>query len=426
MSVPKTLPGFRDHFPDEIFVRNYLFEAWRRVAGHYGFVEYEGALLEPTELYRKKSGDEILSQLFHFTDPGGREVALRPEVTPSLARMLATRPKDFRKPLKWFQMGSCFRAEKPQKGRRREFIQFNLDILGEPGPSADAELIALSIDLMRDLGFTEKEFVVRLSSRQAWDGFLRGRGFDDAGVGTALSAIDRMEKDPQGAEKALAPLGLTLDEIRAFIDDPAHAREALAPVTDELAARGLERFIRPDLTVVRGLAYYTGTVFEIFDASGSMRAIAGGGRYDSLLSLVSDGKLDLPAAGFAMGDVVIANLIAESGEPRMRMEAWRARQSAADVYVIIAAPERRKDALATVQQLRDAGLSVDFPLGSAKFGKQFQAAEAAGARVGVIIGNEFPDLAVKHLATRREVPATPGTLLATVRDLLDAPGPLIA
>lgn len=427
MAAPKSLPGFRDHYPEDLRVRAYLDAAWRRVARRYGFIEYDGPILEPTELYRKKSGDEIVSQLYHFEDRAGREVALRPEVTPSLARMVASRPKDYRLPMKWWQGGPCFRGERRQKGREREFLQFNADILGEAGPGADAELIALAIDFMRDLGFTQKDFAVRLSSRAAWESYLAGRGLNEGGIATALAAIDRIEKDPGRAEEMLEPTGLDLAAIRDFIASPDAAREALAPVIEELGARGVDGFIRPDLAVVRGLAYYTGVVFEVFDIAGEHRAIAGGGRYDGLLATVSDGKVDLPAAGFGMGDVVIANLIAESDEPRLRLESWIAGQAAADVYVLVADPDRRADALATVQQLRDDGLTVDLPLGKAKFNKQFQSAEAVGARVGVIVGSEFPDLSVKDLATRRQVAATPGTLLVTVREMLDSPpGPLIA
>jgi histidyl-tRNA synthetase len=215
--------------------------------------------------------------------------------------------------------------------------------------------------------------------------------------------------------------------VAAFIADPENARAALAPVLYDLAARGMADWVTPDLSIVRGLAYYTGTVFEVFDAAGEMRAVAGGGRYDNLLSVISDGKVDLPAIGFAMGNIVVLDLINQTGEPKMRLDAWLQRQSAADVFVIIADESKRPEALATVQQLRSAGFSTDYPLGAARFNKQFQAADAARATVAVIIGTEYPDLSVKHLSSRREIKATPGTLLPTVKELLDGPpGPLIA
>src|ERR1043166_2342382 len=166
------LPGFRDFFPEDCAQRNYILAHWREVCRRYGFVEYDGPVLETEELYRKKSGDEIVKQLFNFTDKGERAVAMRPEMTPTLARMVAARERDFRKPMKWFSMPQCFRYEKQQRGRLREFYQLNADIIGEPSVAADAEMIALTIDVLRSLGFTENDFVVRLSSRDVWLGFV--------------------------------------------------------------------------------------------------------------------------------------------------------------------------------------------------------------------------------------------------------------
>lgn len=427
MAAIPTPPGFHDFYPDDLLVRHYLFEVWRGVARRYGFVEYEAPVVEMTDLYRRKSGDEILSQLFHFTDQGNREIALRPELTPSLARMVAARPNDFRKPLKWFEIGACFRGEKPMRGRRREFIQFNADILGDPSPAADAELIALVIDVLRDLGFLATDIKFRLSSRAAWQSFLDRQGITTENSAAVLGCIDKRERDPKGSAEKLAALGVADADVAAFIADPENARVALAPVLDDLAARGMADWVTPDLSIVRGLAYYTGTVFEVFDAAGEMRAVAGGGRYDNLIHVISDGKVDLPAIGFAMGNIVVLDLIQQTGEPKMRLDAWLQSQSAADVFVIIADENQRPAALATVQQLRNAGFSTDFPLGAARFNKQFQAADAVRATVAVIIGTEYPDLSVKHLSSRREIKATPGTLLATVRELLDGPpGPLIA
>ena len=427
MATIPTPPGFHDFYPDDLRVRTYLFDVWRRVARRYGFVEYEAPMVEMTELYRRKSGDEILSQLFHFVDQGGREIALRPELTPSLARMVAARPNDFRKPIKWFEIGQCFRGEKPMRGRRREFIQFNADILGETSPGADAELIALVIDVLRELGFGAGDIKFRLSSRAAWQSFLSHHGVAEENTTAVLGLIDKRERDPHGSAEKLAALGVADADVAAFIANPDNARAALAPILADLEARGMGGFVSPDLSIVRGLAYYTGTVFEVFDAACSMRAVAGGGRYDNLVSLISDGKVDLPAIGFAMGNIVVLDLIAQCGEAKMRLDAWLQLQNAADVFVIIADESRRADALATVQQLRTAGHSTDFAIVPAKFGKQFQSADAVRATVAVIIGSEYPDLAVKHLSSRREIKATAGTLLPTVAELLASPpGPLIA
>jgi histidyl-tRNA synthetase len=191
--------------------------------------------------------------------------------------------------------------------------------------------------------------------------------------------------------------------VRKFIADPAAEHAALRSLTDDLAARGLEGFVELDMTIVRGLAYYTGFVFEVFDRSKKERAIAGGGRYDKLLHLMSDGKVDLPALGFGMGDVVLGNLIDDTPHAAEKMRAWIAAHHAADIYVVIAKEERRADALAIVQQLRDAGYRADFPLAAAKVGKQFQTAEQLGARLAVLVGDEWPQVKIKTLASREEM-----------------------
>jgi histidyl-tRNA synthetase len=374
---------------------------WREVSRRYGFVEFDGPALESTDLYRKKNeaGAEILEQLYSFTDRGGREVALRPEMTPTLARMVAAREKHYRKPMKWFCVSNFFRHERQQKGRLREFLQFNADILGESSPQADAEILALAIDLMRAFGFTAEHFVVRLSDRKAWMDFLESRGCDEAACRTALACADKLEREPEEKLNAkLAPTGLTVADLKAFI--AAGSPEAFAPVLEALAARGLSGFVQPDLSIVRGLAYYTGVVFEIFDRSKNLRALAGGGRYDGLVKGLSDGAADLPAIGFGMGDVVLGHLIDETPAAAEKLQAALALTS--DVFVVIADESRRAEALQIVQTCRELGLSTDFPLKSAKVGKQFQEAENLGAIHAVVIGQEWPQIKLKHLATRAE------------------------
>lgn len=397
------LPGFRDFYPDDCARRNYILHTWREVARRYGFSEYDGPVLEPIELYRKKSGGELVGQLFDFTDKGKREVAMRPEMTPTLARMVAARERDFRKPLKWFCLPQFFRYEKQQRGRLREFYQLNCDIIGEPSVAADAELIALLIDVLRGFGFDETHFVVRVSDRNAWLQFATARGVSDDRVPEFLAIIDKMERASEAETSLkLAELGVTLDAVREFLRDPSSEATGLKALTHDLEARGLGRFVEVDLTIVRGLAYYTGFVFEVFDRAKKERALAGGGRYDQLLHLMSDGKTDLPALGFGMGDVVLANMIDDTAPAKTRMDAWIASQRAADIYVVIAKEERRADALAAVQQLRDAGLRVEYPLGPTKIGKQFQAAEQLGAHSAALFGDEWPQVKVKALATREE------------------------
>ncbi|HEX8310899.1 MAG TPA: histidine--tRNA ligase [Chthoniobacteraceae bacterium] len=397
------LPGFRDFYPEDCARRNYILHTWREVARRYGFVEYDGPVLEPIELYKKKSGGELVGQLFDFTDKGDRHVTLRPEMTPTLARMVAARERDFRKPLKWFCVPQFFRYEKQQRGRLREFYQLNCDIIGEASPAADAEMIALIIDVLRGFGFDESHFVVRVSDRGAWTQFATTRGVTEERVPEFLAVIDKLERAPEAeTRRKLEEFGITLETVRQFLSDPAAEAAGLKTILDDLSARGLGEYVELDLTIVRGLAYYTGFVFEVFDRAKKERALAGGGRYDQLLALMSDGKVNLPALGYGMGDVVLGNLIDDTPAAKAQMEAWISRQRAADVYLVIAKEERRTDALAAVQQLRDAGLKVEFPLVAAKVGKQFQTAEQLGAKTAVVFGDEWPQVKVKTLATREE------------------------
>ncbi len=408
------LPGFRDFYPDDCARRNYILTKWREVARRYGFVEYDGPVLEPMALYEKKSGGELVGQLFDFTDKGDRHVAMRPEMTPTLARMVAARERDFKKPLKWFCVPQFFRYEKQQRGRLREFYQLNCDIIGEASPAADAELIAVQIDMLRALGFSEKDFVVRLSSRTAWAQFFAQHGGREQDEYEFFQVVDKAERNPpEKTDAALAKFGITAEQVLAFMRSKTPTAE-LAAVLDDLTARGLRAFVEIDYAIVRGLAYYTGVVFEVFDRSLNERALSGGGRYDKLLGLMSDGKADLPALGFGMGDVVLANLIDDTPVAKALMDAWLVRERACDIYVVIAKEERRPDALALAQQLRDAGHRTDFPLSPAKVGKQFQTAEHLGARLAVLIGDEWPQVKVKTLATREEVLVPCGEVLAQI------------
>ena len=393
------LPGFRDFLPADCASRNYIFARWREVARRYGFVEWDGPVLEPTELYRKKSGDEIVGQLFNFTDKGEREVALRPELTPSLARIIAAHEREFKKPLKWFSIGSCFRYEKQQRGRLREHIQLNCDIIGETGLAADIELVALSIDILRAFGFSEKDFVVRISDREFWTDFLRSQNVAQDRWDEILQAIDKSEREPR--EKTIEKLGQLADPVLSILKDGGQS-EKLDQLVEGLRTRGLADFVDVDVRIVRGLAYYTGIVFELFDRTGKLRAVAGGGRYDNLIEQLSDGAAKLPAVGFAMGDVVLGELIKDRPTANQKMETTLRDESKTDIYVVIAKEERRADALAQVQQLRDGGYRVDYPLTSVKVGKQFQTAEDLGASTAILYGDEWPQVKVKTLATREE------------------------
>lgn len=423
----QSLPGFRDFTPRDCAVRNYLYETWRSVASRYGFSEYEAPMLESTELYLKKSGDELPTQLFRFNDQGERDVTLRPELTASLARIIAGNQRDYPKPMKWFEIGQCFRYEKQQRGRTREFIQFNADIIGEPGPGADAELIALSIDTMLTLGFSADDFVIRASDRASWLIFCEDHSITDT---TAfLQIIDKIERDkPEIIGEKLSKHGLTEAIVREFINNPDNASPAFKQIQENLTARGLGRYLELDLTIVRGLAYYTGTVFEIFDTQKSMRAIAGGGRYDDLINSISNGAVDLPCTGFAMGDVVIRNFIEETPQALMQMEKWLTTQASCDVYLIVADETKRLDAIRILAELRNAGIKTDATMAPAKINKQYQKAEQSGARFAVVFGGEYPELTVKILESRTETILRANTpVVEAVQKMLDGDdGPLLA
>ena len=398
------LPGFRDFAPQEYALRTYLFNTWRRVAHRYGFVEWEAPTIESTELYLKKSGGELPTQLFRFTDQGERDITVRPELTASLGRIAAAYQREYTKPLKWFEIGSCFRYEKPQKGRLREFVQFNADILGEAGPESDAELIALAVDCMREFGFTPQDFEVRISDREVWLRYAAEHGVPEEKTGDFLAVIDKFERDrPEYCQEKLDAFGMQRADLVEFIaNPPAGCSPRYDAVLAELTARGLQDYVKLDLSVVRGLAYYTGLVFEIFDKGHTLRAVAGGGRYNGLVNTLSAGAVDMPATGFAMGDAVIAHLIESCPAARALRDA-ATKPDACDVALILAAPEMRPAMLALASALRDEGIRVDLPLSPAKMGNQLKRAEKIGATYAVVIGSEYPSLSVKTLATRESV-----------------------
>jgi histidyl-tRNA synthetase len=372
------LPGFRDFYPGDCAFRNALFAKWRDVAHRYGFVEYDGPPLEPLDLFTKKSGQEIVTQLYSFKDKGDRDVALRPEMTPTLARLVTARHKDFKKPLKWFSIPQVFRYERQQKGRLREHYQLNCDIIGEAGLEADIELIALVIDVLRAFGLTEKDFVVRLSDRQFWTDFMNAHGVGEDKRYDFIQAIDKSEREPR--EKTAEKLGPLAEKVFTILDNAGSATsERLDTVEAGLRHRGLQDYVKRDFTVVRGLAYYTGVVFEVFDRSGEFRAIAGGGRYDNLLKNLGD--VDLPALGFGMGDVVLGEIL------KKRLTDYSEIQCL-DFYVAIADEQYRPQAMALVQKLRDHDDWTEYPLKPMKLGKQLEAATERSATFICIVGPE--------------------------------------
>lgn len=400
------LPGFRDFYPEplptadawSLKTRQHIFTAWRRVAERYGFAEYDGPPLESLELYTIKSGEEIVGQLYNFTDKGGRAVALRPELTPTLARMVAAHDRQYKKPIKWFAIPQLFRYERQQKGRLREHFQFNADIIGDASPAADAELIALLIDSLRELGLTGRDFVVRLSSRNAWQQFFEKRCSDQTRAYEFYQAVDKLEREPaENTEAKLRQIGFSTAEVRDFIS-AAKPTVELQSILDDITARGLGDFVRIDYGIVRGLAYYTGPVFEAFDLQGEFRAVAGGGRYDSLIKLISDGKVDLPALGFGMGDVVLTRLLS-------RQALLPKFAPCLDIFCVVDDEFLRPETLRLAQQCRDAGLSVEYALSPMKPDKQFKRALELGARHTVRL-ERGPDGAIlarlRNLQSRTE------------------------
>ena len=391
------LPGFRDFAPEDFALRSYIFDAWRRVSRRYGFLEYDGPPLEPLGLYVEKSGEEIVGQLYNFVDKGDRGVSLRPEMTPSLARILGDRSRGMSKPIRWFSIPQLFRYERQQRGRLREHFQLNVDIVGEGSVAADVEIVAVSIDALRELGLTAVDFYARVSDRRLLTAVLNASGIDGEGLQAAFGIVDKMERAPKekSQQRLVAECGLTedaadalltlldttgLDQIREHFGEDEAVATALEPLSEYLVmleAMGLGDYVEVDLRIVRGLAYYTGIVFELFDRKGELRAICGGGRYDRLLEFV--GGDPLPAVGFGMGDVVLGELLKDRG---LLPEYERA----VDYYLVIVGEEERTEALRIATRLRAAGHSVAYGLREQGVGKQMKAAAKEGARQVFIVG----------------------------------------
>ena len=386
------LPGFRDFFPPEHAALRGIFQAWREASRCGGFTEYEGPELESLELYTEKSGDEIVGQLYHFTDKGDRQVALRPEMTPTLARMVASQHRNYRKPIKWFSVPRLFRYERPQKGRHREHYQWNCDIVGEKSPMAEAELIGVLCLGLSLLGLGPKDVVVKVSDRSWWDAFLEKQGVGETERPTVLRTLDRLESAT--TEQRREKLGALAGAVEAVWEGKSADSEAVGQVRKGVEALGYGDWCETDYRVVRGLAYYTGVVFEVHDRAGKLRAVAGGGRYDDLLKRL--GGEDLPAVGFGMGDAVLAELLREK---KIAMP----QATGAEIFIVAEAKEQAL-ALQITGQLRRSGFSVDFDPGAGKWGKQLEMAEAKGARWALLVGREVAEgkLGLKELASRKQ------------------------
>jgi histidyl-tRNA synthetase len=405
----KALPGFRDFYPEDLTLRNHIFATWRSVAGRYGFEEYDGPPLEALELYTQKSGGEIVQQLYSFRDKGDRDVALRPEMTPTLARMVAARAQALKKPIRWFSIPQLFRYERQQRGRLKEHFQLNMDIIGEGGPLADAELIAAAVDIMRAFGFGPQDFKAKLSDRRVLRTLLLGYDIQEDRIPQALEFLDKLGRSKDEAEtmqwgaawtksgrqpeipwRALRGMERVSD-VLVSVPGGADAIQPLRETLKTLDAMGLSDFVEVDLTIVRGLAYYTGIVFELFDTQHKLRAIAGGGRYDGLLAAA--GGPDLPALGFGMGDVVLGELLKERG-------AVSKASIELGAFLIPVGGDDLPTVLKLAHALRERGIAVEYGLRHTGVRKQLELAAARGAPRAVIIG---PDERNAGLAVVRDL-----------------------
>lgn len=417
-------------------------KVWREVAHRYAFVEYDGPPLEPLDLYTKKSGDEIVNQLYEFEDKGGRRVALRPEMTPTLARMVGAKANALRKPARWFSIPQLFRYERQQRGRLREHFQLNVDIIGEADITADAELLAVAVDIMREFGLTSKDVRARVSDRRLLRALLESIGVPPELEAKVFGHIDKFGKIQLGAwQQDLREIGLDADQVTRVsalsskvdlvgLERDYGNRPGMAPIFDDLKryfarleALGVADWVDLDLTIVRGLAYYTGIVFELFDAGRSLRAICGGGRYDTLLS--SLGEADLPALGFGMGDVVLTELLRDRG--------LNVTIDSPDFWVAAATDGDEPHVVRTATALRRLGSSVEYALRKQQLDKQRKAARSAGAAYFLTLESTFAKsglIRVEELGERgadgddasplmralADKPATLETLVTVLRD----------
>ncbi|HWZ58246.1 MAG TPA: histidine--tRNA ligase [Gemmatimonadaceae bacterium] len=386
------LPGFRDFYPEQYAERAFIQTTWRTVAARYGFAEYDGPPLESTELYTRKSGDEIVGQLYNFTDKGGREIALRPEMTPTLARMVSARANALPKPVRWFSIPQLFRYERAQRGRLREHFQLNVDIVGEADVRADAELVACAVDVLREFGLTHEDILVRFSDRRVLNALLDFLELAPGQHPVVYAVFDKIHRATvEESTSRLVAAGVPVNTADQLIELARHGTLAGERVEDigerlnvpeiarlvryqqevgSLLGDSAEKWLTLDLSIVRGLAYYTGIVFEIFDRKGELRAVCGGGRYDGLLAAI--GGTDLPALGFGMGDVVLAELLRDRGLMQsvgVPLDYWVAGDDTAT-----------RDVLYVVGKLRRKGHRVEYALRTQSLNGQLKAADRAQAR----------------------------------------------
>lgn len=406
-----SVKGTRDLYPEQYARVGHIFETWRKTALSYGFEEFDSPILETLELYTLKSGDEIVGQLYHFPDKGGRMLALRPELTPSLARMVARVHNEIPKPIKWFSIPRCMRYERPQKGRLREFFQFNVDIIGESAPTADLEIISVAIDSLVNLGLSSRDFVVKVNNRDFVSHYFFSLGIEETQGKSLYKIIDNARKlRREETAAALEELRLDADMKRGVnqylalkdrkdleqLREGGPGRASLLELFALVQAAGLADFVQFDPTIVRGLDYYTGIVFELFDRSERMRAICGGGRYNNLVREFSG--IDIPACGFGMGDVVLGEILENKG-------LLPAYSRNIDYYLVRVSENELPILLGVARHLRCEGMTVEFSYNSTPLKKQMARASKLGARKALIIGEQEVSegkLVEKDLSTGEE------------------------
>jgi histidyl-tRNA synthetase len=389
-----SVKGTRDLYPEQYVMVRHIFEAWRKTALSYGFEEFDSPILETLDLYTLKSGDEIVGQLYHFPDKGGRMLALRPELTPSLARMVARIHSETPKPIKWFSIPRCMRYERPQKGRLREFFQFNVDIIGESSAIADLEIISVAIDSLVKLGLSSRDFVVKINNRDFVSGYFMSLGIEESQEKVLFKIIDNARKlKREDTEAALGELDLDAEKKRGItrylslenmrdleqLSEGGEGRTSLLELFSLVEAASLSDFVQFDPTIVRGLDYYTGIVFELFDRSERMRAICGGGRYNNLVREFS-GR-DIPACGFGMGDVVLGEILRDKG-------LFPDYNRNIDYYLVRVTDNELPVLLGVARHLRSQGMTVEFSYNSSSLKKQMARASKLGSSRVLIIGEQ--------------------------------------
>ena len=413
----QAVKGTRDFYPEAMAFRSWLYGKVQEISRRFGYQEYEAPLLERLELYAAKSGEELVKeQSFVLTDRGGDELALRPELTPSLARMIAQRQARLVLPVRWFSYGPFWRYERPQRGRTREFFQWNIDLLGDESPAADGEIVAIGAEFLRSLGLSSEDVGIFLNSRRLMERKLSEIGIGDELRAEAFRLIDRRDKLPGDKWSAWAlELGLSADQLaglRTLLADPDlwQESEELREVFATAEAFGLADYLVYDASIVRGLDYYTGPVFEAYDRSRTSRAIFGGGRYDNLVADVGGDRIT--GVGFAMGDVVIELLLADAGK-RPELPT-----SPSQVLVTLFDEDLRKETLGVATRLRQAGINAEQILEPIRLGKQFRFADRKGIPFVVILGPDELDagqIVVKNLKTGEQNAYTVGKAIEVIK-----------